>query len=92
MGHGRPAVGRIVAQIDEAARTYLRQKIDERRASCHDCFCYWSCAGDCLIRSFTPERVMTRLAKGVDPWTAMSEHATGVRVLKAAEKTLGGGD
>ena len=51
-------IGRITpegVQIDEDARTYLRQKIDERRASCHDCFCYWSCAGDCLIRSFSPD-------------------------------------
>jgi uncharacterized protein len=51
-------IGRITprgVQIDEEARTRLRQKIDERRASCRDCFCYWSCAGDCLIRSFSPD-------------------------------------
>ena len=51
-------IGRITpqgVQIDEEARTRLRQKIDERRASYRDCYCYWSCAGDCLIRSFTPE-------------------------------------
>jgi uncharacterized protein len=41
-------------QIDEGVRSRLRQKIDERRASCRECFCYWTCAGDCLIRSFSP--------------------------------------
>jgi len=51
-------IGRITPQgveIDEETRSRLRQKIDERRASCRDCFCYWTCAGDCLIRSFSPD-------------------------------------
>lgn len=51
-------IGRITpqgVQIDEEARSNLRQKIDARRASCRDCFCYWICAGDCLIRSFSPD-------------------------------------
>lgn len=51
-------IGRITPQgveINEEARLSLRKKIDDRRASCRDCFCYWTCAGDCLIRSFTPE-------------------------------------
>jgi sulfatase maturation enzyme AslB (radical SAM superfamily) len=28
--------------------TYL----EEKRATCQDCFCYWHCAGDCYTRSF----------------------------------------
>jgi uncharacterized protein len=51
-------IGRITppeVEIDEEARARLKQKIAERRASCRDCFCYWSCAGGCLIRSFLPD-------------------------------------
>jgi len=54
---GFATIGQITphgVQINEEARTRLRQKLDERRASCRECFCYWSCAGDCLIRSFSP--------------------------------------
>ena len=43
------------------------------------------------IRAFTPQRVIARLAEGTDPWAAMSEHAAGVRILSAAEKSLGTG-
>jgi uncharacterized protein len=38
--------------VDHEARRHLHGLIDERRATCHDCFCYWSCAGDCYARSF----------------------------------------
>jgi uncharacterized protein len=51
-------IGRITPQgveIDEEARLRLRQKIVERRASCRDCFCYWSCAGGCLPRAISPD-------------------------------------
>ncbi len=50
-------IGRITPQgveVDEEARARLRQKIAERRASCRDCFCYWSCAGGCLPRTLSP--------------------------------------
>jgi radical SAM protein with 4Fe4S-binding SPASM domain len=50
-------IGRITPQgveIDEEARLRLRQKIVERRASCRDCFCYWTCAGGCLPRTYSP--------------------------------------
>jgi uncharacterized protein len=50
-------IGRITPQgveIDEEARLRLRQRIIERRASCRDCFCYWSCAGGCLPRTLSP--------------------------------------
>jgi uncharacterized protein len=40
-------------EIDEEARSRLREKIAERRASCRDCPCYWSCAGGCLPRVFS---------------------------------------
>jgi uncharacterized protein len=49
-------IGRITPQgveIDEEARSTLRQKIVERLASCRDCFCYWTCAGGCLPRAFS---------------------------------------
>jgi radical SAM protein with 4Fe4S-binding SPASM domain len=49
-------IGRITPQgveIDEAARLRLGRKIAERRTSCRDCFCYWSCAGGCLPRAFS---------------------------------------
>jgi radical SAM protein with 4Fe4S-binding SPASM domain len=55
---GMATLGKIThegVQIDEEARERLRQKIEERRATCRDCSCYWTCAGDCLIRSFSPE-------------------------------------
>ena len=50
-------IGRITSQgidINEKARLRLRQKIVERRDSCRDCFCFWSCAGGCLTRVFSP--------------------------------------
>ncbi|MCD6401238.1 MAG: radical SAM protein [Anaerolineales bacterium] len=50
-------IGRITPQgveIDEEARLRLDKKIIERRASCRDCSCYWSCAGGCVPRTFSP--------------------------------------
>lgn len=38
--------------IDEAARQALHALIAGQRAACRDCFCYWSCAGDCYTRSY----------------------------------------
>jgi uncharacterized protein len=55
---GIATIGRVTpegVQVNEEARERLIQKINARRTSCRDCSCYWSCAGDCLIRSFTPE-------------------------------------
>jgi radical SAM protein with 4Fe4S-binding SPASM domain len=49
-------IGRITPQgveIDEGARSRLRRTIVERRASCRDCSCYWSCAGGCLPRTLS---------------------------------------
>ncbi|MBN2149514.1 MAG: radical SAM protein [Anaerolineales bacterium] len=40
--------------VDNTARQHLVGLIAERRAACQDCFCYWSCAGDCYSRNFHP--------------------------------------
>lgn len=40
---------------DFTAHQHLHQLFAERRASCRDCFCYWSCAGDCYARAFLPQ-------------------------------------
>ena len=47
---GRVENGRVI--IDEQARRRLHSLMAERRVACRDCFCYWSCAGDCYTRSF----------------------------------------
>ena len=39
-------------QVDQAARENLHRLMAERRATCQDCFCYWSCAGDCFVQAF----------------------------------------
>jgi uncharacterized protein len=49
--------GRITGQqvqVDQAARERLHSLLAERRESCRDCFCYWTCAGDCFTRAFAP--------------------------------------
>jgi len=50
---GRIQDGKI--QIDESARTRLHQLLKERRQACQDCFCFWSCAGDCFAKYLTPK-------------------------------------
>ena len=42
------------------------------------------------IRAFTPERVMERVAAGIDPWTSLAEKPAGSRVMRAAESALEG--
>lgn len=37
--------------MDENKRKTLLSLIEDKRASCRDCFCYWSCAGDCYART-----------------------------------------
>lgn len=37
--------------LDETQRQRLHRLIAARRATCQDCFCYWSCAGDCYVRA-----------------------------------------
>jgi uncharacterized protein len=41
-------------RIDLPARDRLHRLLAERRATCRDCFCYWTCAGDCFSRAFQP--------------------------------------
>lgn len=43
--------GQVV--IDDRARNALLTYLEEKRARCRDCFCYWTCAGDCYTRSFS---------------------------------------
>jgi uncharacterized protein len=52
------AIGRIQdgkIQIDEGSRSRLHGLLRERRSACRDCFCYWSCAGDCFAKYLTPQ-------------------------------------
>jgi len=47
-------LGHIVGSrivVDDRARTALLARLEERRAQCQDCFCYWHCAGDCYPRA-----------------------------------------
>ena len=50
---GRIENGRV--RLDHAARNRLHALIAARREACRDCFCYWSCAGDCYARAFQPQ-------------------------------------
>lgn len=48
-------IGRIsdgIVQIDQQRRSRLLNQLAERRAACQDCFCSWSCAGNCYARAF----------------------------------------
>ncbi len=45
---GRVADGQVV--VDDRARTAFLAYLEEQRATCRDCFCYWHCAGDCYTR------------------------------------------
>jgi uncharacterized protein len=49
-------IGRIengAVRVDFAGRARLHALIAERRQACRDCFCYWSCAGDCYPRAMS---------------------------------------
>lgn len=50
---GRIEGGQVV--VDHQARAALYARFAERRALCRDCFCYWHCAGDCYVRTFSAE-------------------------------------
>jgi uncharacterized protein len=43
--------------IDKNNRNHLLRLMDQNREKCSNCFCYWSCAGDCYARTLskTPE-------------------------------------
>jgi len=50
---GCVAGDRIV--VDGQARQALLTYLEEKRATCRDCFCYWHCAGDCYTRSLAAQ-------------------------------------
>lgn len=50
---GRIAGSQIV--VDSQVRSALLTSLEEKRARCRDCFCYWHCAGDCYTRSLAAE-------------------------------------
>jgi uncharacterized protein len=50
---GRIADSQVV--VDHQARNALFTRLEEKRARCRDCFCYWHCAGDCYTRSSVPK-------------------------------------
>ncbi len=41
-------------EVSIARRSELQAMIADRRETCRECFCYWTCAGDCYVRSFHP--------------------------------------
>ena len=50
--------GRIEADkplaVDYPIRQRLLDRVAERRSRCRDCFCYYTCAGDCIAKAFVP--------------------------------------
>lgn len=72
------SMGRVVdSQIVEnaQAREALMLHLEEKRARCRGCFCYWHCAGDCYTRSFFAET-----AESPSPRCAMNREIT-ARIL-----------
>jgi uncharacterized protein len=41
--------------LDLAARDRFHRLLGERFSTCRDCFCHWTCAGDCFSRAFRDE-------------------------------------
>lgn len=50
---GQVEAGKV--SVNEAARANLHALIATKRSECRDCFCYWSCAGDCYTRNYDAE-------------------------------------
>jgi uncharacterized protein len=42
------------AVVDEGRRRALLERLEARRRGCHDCLCYWHCAGDCHVKALYP--------------------------------------
>lgn len=43
--------------IDQARKQAFHQRLQERfKTTCKDCFCHWTCAGDCYTRAFYQEK------------------------------------
>ena len=49
---GRIENGEVIWDLE--VRKNLHTLMAERRESCRDCFCYWTCAGNCYTRTFEP--------------------------------------
>ena len=39
--------------VDKEARCALFDYLEDNRAKCRDCFCYWHCGGDCASKCFS---------------------------------------
>jgi uncharacterized protein len=53
-------IGRVDGEqviVDDRAIHAFWSYLDQKRAACEDCFCYWHCAGDCYTRAFSAARV-----------------------------------
>jgi uncharacterized protein len=68
--------------VDNAARLNLHRLMAERRAGCQDCFCYWSCAGNCYTRTFITEADGTHLHQVRDNLCEMSRKLTEKLLLR----------
>jgi uncharacterized protein len=49
---GRIDKGQVLWDME--ARAHLHTLMFKRREHCRDCFCYWTCAGNCYTRAFGP--------------------------------------
>jgi uncharacterized protein len=44
-----------MGQVDLTARQRIHERIEQRRARCSGCFCFWHCAGDCPSKTLAPD-------------------------------------
>jgi uncharacterized protein len=54
---GLCTIGRIAGSdvlVDPGKRQMILSRLEARRESCRDCFCYWHCAGDCHAKALHP--------------------------------------
>jgi uncharacterized protein len=69
-------VGRVDGEkvvIDGRAMDAFQSYLDQKRAACRDCFCYWHCAGDCYTRASAAARVAPQ---GTSPRCHMNREIT----------------
>lgn len=72
---GHVADGQVM--VDDRARAAFRAYLEEQRATCRDCFCYWHCAGDCYTRRSAAQ---PGYPPGASPRCAMNREIT-ARIL-----------
>jgi uncharacterized protein len=63
--------------MDDRAMDAFWSCLDQKRAACQGCFCYWHCAGDCYTRAFAAARVAPQ---GKSPRCYMNREIT-ARIL-----------